>query len=103
MVTSLDGLRLAGQKIAFIAFRVPAERGKRPAMPPGPLRCIPPAAALGSLASVALSSEPARMVYRVGAYTDSEKSVRVRPCGIGILPMIQGLEAHATVGVERTN
>jgi hypothetical protein len=30
--------------------------------------------------------------------TDSEKSVRVRLCGIGILPMMHGLEAHATVG-----
>jgi len=29
--------------------------------------------------------------------TDSEKSVRVRLCGIGILPMIHGLKAHATV------
>jgi len=30
--------------------------------------------------------------------TDSEKSVRVGLCGIGILPMLHGLEAHATVG-----
>lgn len=29
--------------------------------------------------------------------TDSEKSVRVRLCGIGILPMMHGLEAHATI------
>ena len=28
---------------------------------------------------------------------DSERSVRVRLCGIGILPMRHGLEAHATV------
>jgi hypothetical protein len=33
----------------------------------------------------------------VACHTDSEKSVRVRLCGIGILPMIHGLEAHATV------
>jgi hypothetical protein len=33
-----------------------------------------------------------------GPHTDSEKSVRIRLCGIGILPMLHGLEAHATVG-----
>jgi hypothetical protein len=59
------GQRKEDSSSAFIALWVPTERGKRPGPAPGPLHCIPPAAALGSLASVALSSEPALTVYRV--------------------------------------
>jgi hypothetical protein len=54
------------KKIAFIALRVPTGRGRRGGRPgtrSSPPRRIPPAAALGSLASVALSSEPAQAVY----------------------------------------
>jgi len=38
-------------------------------------RCISPASVLGSLASVALSSEPARAIYRLQQHTSSSPLV----------------------------
>jgi hypothetical protein len=65
MAQAREACLLADGGVTFVALRVPAERAGRPAVSPGLSPLHTPGSALGSLASVALSSEPARAFYPV--------------------------------------